>query len=86
MDGRIARERLSNDIIKAYSIELQEQMLVAQDWGTLLTAAPLALGFVGQCMNVAAAPEAQGIKLRRPQNGFRFLQLVDPALPSRAFH
>jgi hypothetical protein len=61
-------------LIKTYTRELQDEIFIDRDWGNLLTAAPLALGFVGQCMNVSASPGAQGIRLQKPQNGFQYLK------------
>ncbi|KAH0382989.1 hypothetical protein KCU92_g5714, partial [Aureobasidium melanogenum] len=57
----------------AYMKELEDNAFKANDWGTMLSAAPLALGFVGECMYASASPIAAGITLQAPQGGFKHL-------------
>jgi hypothetical protein len=58
----------------AYMKELEDNAFKANDWGTMLSAAPLALGFVGECMYASASPIAAGITLQAPQGGFKHLR------------
>ena len=57
-----------------FSQEISDSLIRNHDWGTLLSAAPLALSFVGACQVVASSPTAAGLKLKRPVNGFTHLQ------------
>lgn len=58
----------------AYMKEVEDEALKANDWGAMLSAAPLALGFVGECMYISASPVAAGIMLPSPQGGYRHLK------------
>ncbi|KAH0171836.1 hypothetical protein KCU67_g1987, partial [Aureobasidium melanogenum] len=58
----------------AFVSEVEDSLLVAHDWAKLLSAAPLALGCVGECMNVAASPVAASIILQPPAKGFQHLK------------
>ncbi|OJD33904.1 ncu06413-like protein [Diplodia corticola] len=57
-----------------FSQEISDSLIRNHHWGTLLSAAPLALSFVGACQVVASSPAASGLKLRKPSNGFSHLQ------------
>ena len=57
-----------------FSQEISDSLIVRQNWGNLLSAAPLALSFVGACQVVASSPTAAGAKLQRPEGGFRYLK------------
>ncbi|CZR69597.1 uncharacterized protein PAC_19497 [Phialocephala subalpina] len=57
-----------------FSQEISDSLIVQYNWGDLLSAAPLALSFVGTCQLVASAPAASGIKLKRPSRGFIHLR------------
>lgn len=50
----------------AYTIEVQDNLVLAHDWGDLLSAAPLDLRFVGECMFVSAWPMAASIMMSPP--------------------
>lgn len=57
-----------------FSQEISDSLIRSHDWGTLLSAAPLALGFVGSCQVVASSPTASGLKLKKPAGGFTHLR------------
>lgn len=57
-----------------FSQEISDSLIRSHDWGTLLSAAPLALGFVGSCQVVASSPVASGLKLKKPAGGFTHLR------------
>jgi len=57
-----------------FSQEISDSLILKQNWGNLLSAAPLALGFVGACQVVASSPTAAGVKLQQPAGGFRYLK------------
>jgi len=57
-----------------FSQEISDSLILKQNWGNLLSAASLALGFVGACQVVASSPTAAGVKLQRPVGGFRYLK------------
>jgi hypothetical protein len=57
-----------------FSQEISDSLILKQNWGNLLSAAPLALAFVGACQVVASSPTAAGVKLQRPEGGFRYLK------------
>lgn len=57
-----------------FSQEISDSLIVQYNWGDLLSAAPLALSFVGTCQLVASAPAASGIKLKRPSRDFIHLR------------
>ena len=56
-----------------FSREISDSLILKHNWGNLLSAAPLALGFVGACQVVASSPTAAGVKLQRPAGGFKYL-------------
>ena len=56
-----------------FSREISDSLILKYNWGNLLSAAPLALGFVGACQVVASSPTAAGVKLQRPAGGFKYL-------------
>jgi hypothetical protein len=57
-----------------FSQEISDSLILKQNWGNLLSAAPLALGFVGACQVVASSPTAAGVRLQQPAGGFRYLK------------
>jgi hypothetical protein len=57
-----------------FSQEISDSLALKQNWGNLLSAGPLALGFVGACQVVASSPAAAGVMLQRPEGGFRYLK------------
>jgi hypothetical protein len=62
----------------AYTTEVEDSLVLAHNWGDLLSAAPLALRFVGECMFVAASPMAASIMMEPPQGGFKYLKSEYP--------
>ncbi|KAF8846820.1 hypothetical protein BDZ45DRAFT_755587 [Acephala macrosclerotiorum] len=57
-----------------FSQEISDSLILQHNWGGLLSAAPLALSFVGTCQLVASAPAASGIRLKCPTGGFIHLR------------
>jgi hypothetical protein len=57
-----------------FSQEISDSLMLKQNWGNLLSAAPLALGFVGACQLAASSPTAAGVRLQQPAGGFRYLK------------
>ncbi|KAL0261469.1 hypothetical protein SLS55_002899 [Diplodia seriata] len=68
------RNREATRTAAQFSQEISDSLIRNHHWGTLLSAAPLALSFVGACQVVASSPAASGLKLRKPHNGFTHLQ------------
>ncbi|KAL1630716.1 hypothetical protein SLS54_000587 [Diplodia seriata] len=68
------RDREATRTAAQFSQEISDSLIRNHHWGTLLSAAPLALSFVGACQVVASSPAASGLKLRKPHNGFAHLQ------------
>lgn len=56
-----------------FSQEIADSLILRHNWGNLLSAAPLALSFVGACQVAASSPTAVGVKLQRPAGGFKYL-------------
>jgi len=50
----------------SFSQSLSDSLILQQNWGQLLTAAPLALSNLGACQIVAASPAAGSLTLKRP--------------------
>lgn len=57
-----------------FSREISDSLILQYNWGDLLSAAPLALKYVGLCQLIASAPAAAGIKLKCPSRGFEHLR------------
>ncbi|KAF4540101.1 Ncu06413-like protein [Lasiodiplodia theobromae] len=68
------RNREATRTAAQFSQEISDSLIRNHHWGTLLSAAPLALSFVGACQVVASSPAASGLKLKKPKNGFTHLQ------------
>jgi hypothetical protein len=76
-DDRL-REQGSGKVQVAFARDVKNSMLFQNDWGDLLSAAPVALSLMGSCFVAATAPRAQGISLKdaMPKNGFKYIKCV----------
>ncbi|KAE8445514.1 hypothetical protein EG329_013277 [Mollisiaceae sp. DMI_Dod_QoI] len=57
-----------------FSQEISDSLILQHNWGDLLSAAPLALSFVGACQLAASTPAASGMTLKCPSGGFAYLK------------
>ncbi|OCK74180.1 hypothetical protein K432DRAFT_430181 [Lepidopterella palustris CBS 459.81] len=60
--------------VPAFLQDVQDSLVVRQDWGELLGAAPLSLSMIGACQIVASSPKAETAVLDPPAGGFKYLK------------
>lgn len=74
IQGPVRQQTAATVDYNAYTTEVEDSLVLAHNWGELLSAAPLALRFVGECMFVAASPMAASIMMDPPEGGFQYLK------------
>ncbi|MCJ1403032.1 hypothetical protein MMC11_006254 [Xylographa trunciseda] len=58
----------------AFVQDVSDSLILQQNWGDLLSAAPLSLSLLGACQIAASSPKAASVILEPPQGGFKYLK------------